>query len=90
MTTNRIRIIGAASGVGAQDRGCEDGPVVFHCWQAWHELERHPLIDWGRTLFAQDMPGHAPVERVADICHELAAGAFPLLIRAGAPLKFPR
>lgn len=88
MTTNRIRIIGAASGVGAQDRGCEDGPVAFHRSQAWHELERHPLIDWGRTLFAQDMPGHAPVERVADICHELsdevagtlAAVAFPLVI----------
>lgn len=88
MTTNRIRIIGAASGVGAQDPGCEDGPVAFHRSQAWHELERHPLIDWGRTLFAQDTPGHAPVERVADICRELAdevagtlaAGAFPLVI----------
>ena len=88
MTTNRICIIGAASGVGAKDHGCEDGPVAFHRSQAWHELERHPLIDWGRTRFAQDMPGHAQVERVADICHELAggvagtlaAGAFPLLI----------
>lgn len=86
--SKRIRIIGAASGVGAQDRGCEDGPVAFHHSQAWHELEHHPLVDWGRTLFAQDRPGLAPVERVADICRDLAgevadalaADAFPLVI----------
>ena len=54
MTTNRFRIIGAASGVG--DRGCEDGPVAFHRSRAWRELERHPFIDWGGTMFAQDIP----------------------------------
>ena len=98
MTTNRIRIIGAASGVGARDCGCDDGPVAFHRSRAWRELERHRFIDWGGTMFAQDMPGHVPVERVADICRELAdevagtlgAGAFPLVIGAGAPLKSPR
>ena len=86
--SKRIRIIGAASGVGAQDQGCEDGPVAFHRSQAWHELAHHPLIDWGKTLYALDTPGHAPVERVADICRDLAdevattltAGDFPLVI----------
>ena len=86
--SKRIRIIGAASGIGAQDRGCADGPVAFHHSRAWHELEHHPLIDWGTTLFAQDRPGLAPVERVADICRDLAgevadalaAEAFPLVI----------
>lgn len=48
----RLRIIGAASGIGAQDHACKDGPVAFHHSQAWHELEHHPLVDWGKTLFA--------------------------------------
>lgn len=85
---SRIRIIGAASGAGAQDHGCADGPVAFHRSQAWHELERHPLLDWGRTLFASSAPGLAPVERIAGLCQRLAdeleltlrAGAFPVVI----------
>ena len=86
--TIRIRIIGVASGVGAQDKGCEDGPVAFHRSQAWHELEHHPFVDWGETLFAVDTPGHAPVARIAELCRRLADsvgealddGAFPLII----------
>lgn len=82
----RIRIIGAASGVGAQDQGCEDGPVAFHRSQAWHELAHHPLIDWGKTLYALDTPGHVPVERVADICRELADEVAATLAAADFPL----
>ena len=86
--TIRIRIIGVASGIGAQDRGCEDGPVAFHRSQAWHELEHHPLVDWGETLFAVEAPGHPPVARIAELCRRLADsvgealddGAFPLII----------
>lgn len=84
----KIRIIGAASGVGAQDPHCEHGPVAFHHSQAWHDLEHHPAIDWGTTLYAPDRPGQPPVERIADLCRRLAAetgGAltereFPLII----------
>jgi arginase len=53
----RIRIIGAASGIGAQDQACKDGPVAFHHSQAWHELAHHSQVDWGRTLFAPDDDG---------------------------------
>lgn len=84
----RLRLIGAASGVGAQDPGCEDGPVAFHKSQAWHELEHHPLVDWGRTLFAPDTPGHSETERIAHLCRRLAddvsaalaAREFPVVI----------
>ena len=86
--TTRIRIIGAASGIGAQDKGCEDGPVAFHRSQAWHEVEHHPLLDWGGTLYALEAAGHAPVARIADLNRRLADrvgealvdGAFPLVI----------
>jgi len=86
--TGKIRIIGAASGLGAQDQGCEDGPVAFHRSQAWHELEHNPQIDWGRLLFAADVPGRSEIVRIADLCRRLAdevgqtlsAGEFPLII----------
>ena len=67
-----IRIIGAASGIGAQDRACADGPVAFHRSQAWHELEHHPRIDWGRTLFAPEGDGASTVARIAGLCRNLA------------------
>ncbi|PKO85453.1 MAG: arginase [Betaproteobacteria bacterium HGW-Betaproteobacteria-12] len=86
--TGKIRIIGAASGLGAQDQGCEDGPVAFHRSQAWHELEHQPQIDWGRMLFAGDSPGRSEIARIAGLCRRLAdevaqtlaAGEFPLVI----------
>jgi arginase len=86
--TGKIRIIGAASGLGAQDQGCEDGPLAFHRSQAWHELEHQPQIDWGRMLFAGDSPGRSEIARIAGLCRRLAdevaqaleAGEFPLVI----------
>lgn len=86
--TQRIRIIGAASGLGAQDRRCADGPVAFHRSQAWHELERMPRVDWGRTLFPPDSGGQPLAERIADFCGDLAteveaalaAGDFPIVV----------
>lgn len=87
-TPRHLRLIGAASGVGAQDPGCKDGPVAFHRSQAWHELEHHPRIDWGQTLFAPDAPGASEAERIAQLCrrleeevaHALADGEFPVVI----------
>ena len=83
-----IRIIGAASGLGAQDAGCEDGPVAFHHSQAWHELARHPGVNWGQTLFASDDKSHTPAMRIAGLCRHLAdaveqtlaAGEFPVVL----------
>ncbi|UCV24644.1 arginase [Ferribacterium limneticum] len=84
----RIRIIGAASGIGAQDRACEDGPVAFHRSQAWHELEHHPLIDWGKTLFAPQGDHASITGRISALCRNLAdevalalrASEFPVVI----------
>ena len=84
----RIRIIGAASGIGAQDQACEDGPMAFHRSQAWHELERHPLLDWGKTLFAPDDDGSSTAGRIAELGKDLAdevtltlrADEFPVVI----------
>lgn len=85
---SRIRIIGAASGIGAQDAGCEDGPVAFHRSQAWHEIEHHPRLDWGKTLFAGQAESTSRAVRIADLCAHLAdevalalrEDVFPLVI----------
>ena len=77
----RIRVIGAASGIGAQDRACEDGPVAFHHSQAWHDLEHHPLLDWGKTLFAPDDDGSSTAGRIAELCRDLA-GELALTLQA--------
>lgn len=86
--SSRIRIIGAASGIGAQDKACQDGPVAFHHSQAWHELADHPLIDWGRTLFVPDGGDLSHTARIAELCRHLAdevaftlrGNEFPLVI----------
>ena len=83
-----VRIIGAASGLGALERGCEDGPGAFRRSPAGRALARHPLIAWGRTLLAPDTAGGASVARIADVCRRLADAvgetlteeAFPLVI----------
>jgi len=85
---SRIRIIGAASGIGAQDHACEDGPVAFHHSQAWHELAHRPQFDWGKTLFAPDSDGASIAGRIAELCRNLAdevalalgANEFPVII----------
>ena len=69
---SKIRIIGAASGLGAQDQGCADGPVAFHRSQAWHELEHQPRVEWGKTLFASDAAGLSELGRIAALCRRLA------------------
>ncbi len=84
----RVRIIGAASGLGAQDQGCEDGPVAFHRSQAWHELGHHPRVDWGRTLFAPTGDSGGATGRIAGLCrhladeveHALGVNEFPVVI----------
>jgi len=84
----RVRIIGAASGLGAQDQACADGPVAFHRSQAWHELAHHPRVDWGRTLFAPAADGGGATGRISGLCrhladevgHALRGGEFPVII----------
>ena len=70
--TRRIRIIGVASGLGAQDQACEDGPVAFHRSQAWHALENYPRVDWGKTIFPPEASGLSTFVRIAGVCRDLA------------------
>lgn len=81
-----FRIIGAASGAGAQDPGCAAGPQAFHHSQAWQTLSAKHAIHWGATLFAPQAGTSA--QRIAGLCRKLAAaveetlaaGEFPLVL----------
>ncbi len=86
--SGKIRIVGAACGLGAQDPGCADGPAAFHRSQAWRELQAHPCLAWGPLLFAADARAGSAMARIASFCRRLAdevarvrhAGDFPLII----------
>lgn len=83
-TAQNISIIGFASGLGARDPGCADGPNTLR------ELDvfRGTIlpVSWDRILHPTP-PGASPVEAVAALCarlaravHEqLSAGNFPLV-----------
>ncbi len=81
-----IRIIGAASGLGAQDHACADGPVAFHHSHAWQALAHHPGLDWGKTLFAPSGEGVSPIARIATLCRNLADEVQQTLQRQQFPL----
>lgn len=82
----RFRVIGAASGVGAQDQGCAAGPPAFHRSHAWQAMSGQAHVHWGETLFAPQEA--SPMQRIASVCRRLAdavtttldAGDFPLVL----------
>lgn len=82
----RFRVIGAASGIGAQDQGCAAGPLAFHRSHAWRALSGRGGVHWGETLFAPQEG--QPLARIAGLCRKLtetvaatlAAGEFPLVL----------
>ena len=82
----RFRVIGAASGVGAQDQGCAAGPLAFHRSHAWQVMSGRAHVHWGETLFAPQEA--SPIQRIASVCRRLAdvvattldAGDFPLVL----------
>ena len=83
-----LRLIGAASGLGAPDRACGDGPLAFRRSQAWHELAEQEGIDWGRILYPPAGEAKQRTQRIATLCRELAdelgavlaAGELPVVI----------
>jgi arginase len=62
--------------------------VAFHHSHAWHELEHHPALDWGRTLFPSSDRDLSVTNRVAGLCRHLADevaltlsdGQFPVVV----------
>lgn len=83
----KLVVIGAASGAGAPDPACAEGPVALRRYQAFHDT---PLqhVAWDAILRVprrdQDTPLHAVAALSTRLAHEvesvLRAGHFPLVV----------
>ncbi len=79
-----VRIVGAASGLGAADPGCGDGPARLRlAGLDAHLVARGVNAVWGETLFPDQAPGE-PVAQVVNRLNERLARAVTRVVRDGA------
>ena len=79
-----VRVIGVASGLGARDPGCADGPAVLQ-QSGVFDSDTVP-VSWSDIL-TPEAGLRAPLEAIAELCgrladkvqQELAAGNFPVV-----------
>ena len=86
-TPRSIIVIGAASGAGAPDPACAEGPNALRRWRVFHDT---PLqhVEWDGILRVpraqEDTPLHAVAALSARLAAEveavLHAGHFPLVV----------
>jgi ornithine--oxo-acid transaminase len=80
----RVEIVGAASGVGAGQPGCGDGPARLRLAGLDAHLAARGLpIAWGETLFPDQAPGEPAAQVVGRLCDRLARAA-SRVVRSGA------
>ncbi|TXF10684.1 ornithine--oxo-acid transaminase [Pelomicrobium methylotrophicum] len=77
-------LIGYASGLGARNRGCADGPAAFRA----HGVQRPPNARWQAILSAEPAGTQDVLPSVSRLCAaladqvaaSLASGAFPIVV----------
>jgi arginase len=68
-----IRLIGVASGIGAQDKGCADGPDALRAIDAIARLQMAGLnVAWKETLRVRKTAQKNLVRVLSDLCDRLA------------------
>jgi ornithine--oxo-acid transaminase len=84
-----VRIVGVASGLGAESPGCGDGPARLRLAGVdAHLAARGLTINWGEILFPDAAPDEATTAAVCRLCSRLArtvsgtlrTGALPLVL----------
>ncbi|MDP2830324.1 MAG: arginase [Sulfuricellaceae bacterium] len=89
MPQRKTAVIGVASGYGAGDSGCQDGPEVLRALEFLKELSlTGNNFRWDETIRLPRSPEPEPMTAVRDIAQQLAAtvayhlatGDFPLVI----------
>jgi len=78
-----LHLIGAASGIAAQDQGCADGPAALQAFEIEEKLRGNGLqAQWKTMLFTlPDLTGSEVLPEVAKWCGEIAEQTL-LLTRA--------
>jgi arginase len=79
-----VRVIGVASGLGARDPGCADGPAVLRELGVFRSSV--VPVSWSGVLHPS-LSSAAPLDAISELCsrlatqvqHELEAGNFPLV-----------
>jgi arginase len=83
----KVAIIGVASGLGARDHACQDGPEVLRSLDFFSDLyENGVYFQWDEVIHPAESA--APLAGIAGVCRRLAAqvaaahneGAFPLVV----------
>ena len=85
----RVEIVAAASGLGANQPGCGDGPARLRlAGLDAHLAARGLAVAWGETVFPDQAPGEPVAEVVGRLCDRLArtvggvfrSGSVPLVL----------
>jgi arginase len=87
LTPRSIVVIGAASGAGAPDPSCSEGPAALRRSRAFHDNPLHH-VEWDAILRVPRAQRDTPLHAVASLCTRLAdevagvlqAGHFPLVV----------
>ncbi len=83
----RVQIIAAASGLGAGQPACGDGPARLRlAGLDAHLAARGVPIAWGETLFPDPMPGEPVLAAVGRFCERLARAVAGVVRAGGLPL----
>jgi arginase len=85
-TRRRVRIIGVASGSGARDHGCQDGPDELRSLGIFRGLqEADDRLCWDQTINSPG-PATGPLDAVAQISEVLANAVRGILTEGNFPL----
>jgi arginase len=80
-----VQIIAVASGWGARDKGCEDGPDALHAAGLAAHLQAQGLpAEWQTTLLPAD--GQERLAIVTEVCQRLANQTAAVFSSGGLPL----
>lgn len=81
-TARPVSAIGVASGIGAQDHGCADGPDTLRGLEVFRAHGRP--VEWGAML--HPAPNETPLVATAELCGRLAGEVERTLEQGGFPL----
>ena len=88
-TRRRVRIIGVASGSGARDHGCQDGPDELRSLGIFRALQgTDDRLCWDQTINPSG-PATGPLDTVAQISEVLAKAVCGILAEGNFSVYCP-
>jgi ornithine--oxo-acid transaminase len=83
----RVEILGVASGIGAAQPSCGDGPARLRlAGLDAHLAARGLRVTWGETVFPDQAPGEPAAQVIGRLCDRLAQSVSRVVRGGGVPL----